>query len=58
MLNTQEKIDTVKVLGAAAGATGVAIADVNQWLTFISLGVAICYTCWKWYRDYKKHQNG
>ena len=51
---TTTKIDTAKALGVAAGATGVAIADINEWLTFISVLLSISYIIWKWHKDSKK----
>lgn len=48
-------IDTFKVIGAAAGATGITLANINVALTTISVSLAICYTIWKWRKDYKKN---
>lgn len=56
---TQEKVDTLievsKVGGAVAVATGISIANVNQWLTFISIMIAIGYGLRKWYLMEKRH---
>jgi len=53
-----EKIlDTVKVISASGGAIGVGIADFNQYATAVSVVLAICYTIWKWRKDYKKTAN-
>ncbi len=50
-----EKIaDTAKVVGAVSSSVGVGIADFNQYATAVSIVLAICYTIWKWRKDYKK----
>jgi len=43
--------DTVQILMANVSAIGISIANVNDWLTFISLVCAICYTVWKYKKD-------
>lgn len=46
-------IDTLKVSLPTAGALGITLADVNEWLTFVSLSIAIIYGIYKFYRDEK-----
>ncbi len=48
--------DTARVLGVSGGAVGIGVADLNPWLTMVSLLFAIGYTAWKWRKDYKKSQ--
>ncbi len=59
---TQEKVDTLievgKVTGVVGVATTISIANVNQWLTFVSIMIAICYGLRKWYLMEKRHNNG
>jgi len=52
--HAQTIIDTSKVLGINAAAGIVTITNINAYLTTISILAAICYTIWKWGRDYKK----
>ena len=56
---SQEKVDTLievgKVTGVVGVATTISIANVNQWLTFISIVIAIGYGLRKWYLMEKKH---
>ena len=43
--------DTVQIITANVSAIGISIANVNDWLTFISLICAIFYTVWKYTKD-------
>ena len=43
--------DTVQIITANASAIGISLANVNDWLTLISLSLAICYTVWKYTKD-------
>ena len=36
--------DTVQIVTANAGAIGISLANVNDMLTFLSLGLAIAFT--------------
>lgn len=47
--------DTIKVSAVTIGATGITIADINPYLTFASLLIAIGYGLRKWYLMEKKH---
>jgi len=49
----QTVIDIAKVIGATGAATGITIADINGGLTTVSICLAISYTVWKWYKDYR-----
>ncbi len=56
-MDTQSKIDTAKVIGVAAGATSVTVADINAGLTTVAILISIAYTLWKWNKDVKKDGN-
>ena len=43
--------DSIQVLVANGGAVGVSFMEINQWLTAISLALAILYTLWKFYKN-------
>jgi len=46
--------DTTQVLLANGGATATMFTECNQVLTFISLGLAISFTIYKFYKLSKK----
>ena len=46
--------DTVQIITANAGAIGISLANVNDILTFISLGLAITFTVSKFMNTKKK----
>jgi|TARA_R110002020_G_scaffold172782_2_gene363244 predicted benzoate:H+ symporter BenE len=45
--------DSAQVIIANGGAVGMSMTECNQWLTAISLSLAIIYTCWKFYKNIK-----
>lgn len=56
----QEKIDTIasilKVWGVHLFAITVTAASFEMGLKYVSLGLAICYTIWKWRVEYLKNK--
>ncbi len=49
--------DIGQVLSAHAMAIIISFTNVAEWLKIISLLLAIGYTAWKWYTDYKGENN-
>lgn len=48
-------IDLIEVVTVAtAGITVSLVNEFEQWLRITSLVVVIAYTCYKWYRLYRK----
>lgn len=47
-------LDIIKVLLVNVGALTITASQIETGLTIVSLILAICYTLWKWFRDYKK----
>ncbi len=45
--------NTIEVIAANIGAYGIALSDVNQWLTTISLILAISFTIYKFSKEKK-----
>lgn len=41
--------DTIKVGGLAVAASGITIAEINHYLSFVSILIAISYGLRKWY---------
>ena len=52
--NQQILLEMTKVPAAAAAAGVISLSNINVILTTISICLAICYTIWKWIKDYKK----
>ena len=50
---TKELKDSVLVVMANGGAVSLSLTECNQWLTAISLSIAIIYTLWKFYKNIK-----
>ena len=46
--------DTIQIITANGGAIGVSLANVNEMLTFLSLGLAIAFTIYKFIKLKKK----
>lgn len=54
MTHNEKVFDICKVLLVNTAAIGITIANIKDALTILSLLVAIGYTSWKWYKDFKK----
>jgi len=48
--------DIIQVISVHLGAISVTLMNVENILKITSLLLAIGYTCWKWYNDYKKNK--
>ena len=46
--------DTIQIITANGGAIGVSLANVNEMLTFLSLGLAIVFTVYKFIKLKRK----
>lgn len=51
-----EKLDSLKVMAAAGGATGISLTDAELILKCASWSVAIGYALWKWRADVLKNR--
>ena len=46
--------DTIQIIKSNGGAIGVSLANVNEVLTFLSLGLAIVFTVYKFIKLKRK----
>jgi len=53
-MTKHDVIDTIKVVAANIGAITITAADIKNWLSIVSLLLAMSYTAWKWINDSKK----